>query len=88
MSIRFPSAFGLEVVLLLTMIAAAAALPNQALAEDAEPVPTVLITGSNRGIGFETYCVPIIRGAMLDELRMMDWVPRPPGGTSWPRRIA
>ena len=42
----------------------------------------------HRGIGFETYCVPIIRGAMLDELRMMDWVPRPPGGTSWPRRIA
>ena len=25
---------------------------------------------------FETYCVPRIRGAMLDELRSMDWVPR------------
>ena len=25
---------------------------------------------------FETYCVPRIRGAMLDELRTMDWVPR------------
>ena len=24
----------------------------------------------------ETYCVPRIRGAMLDELRTMDWVPR------------
>jgi RNA polymerase sigma factor for flagellar operon FliA len=29
-----------------------------------------------RGIKFETYCVPRIRGAMLDELRNMDWVPR------------
>jgi len=30
----------------------------------------------SRGIKFETYCVPRIRGAMLDELRKMDWVPR------------
>lgn len=30
----------------------------------------------NRGVKFETYCVPRIRGAMLDELRNMDWVPR------------
>jgi RNA polymerase sigma factor for flagellar operon FliA len=30
----------------------------------------------NRGVKFETYCVPRIRGAMLDELRSMDWVPR------------
>ena len=30
----------------------------------------------SRGVKFETYCVPRIRGAMLDELRMMDWVPR------------
>jgi RNA polymerase sigma factor FliA len=29
-----------------------------------------------RGVKFETYCVPRIRGAMLDELRTMDWVPR------------
>ena len=29
-----------------------------------------------RGVKFETYCVPRIRGAMLDELRCMDWVPR------------
>ena len=29
-----------------------------------------------RGVTFETYCVPRIRGAMLDELRSMDWVPR------------
>lgn len=30
----------------------------------------------DRGVKFETYCVPRIRGAMLDELRKMDWVPR------------
>ena len=30
----------------------------------------------HRGVKFETYCVPRIRGAMLDELRNMDWVPR------------
>ena len=28
------------------------------------------------GVKFETYCVPRIRGAMLDELRETDWVPR------------
>ncbi|MDR0871382.1 MAG: FliA/WhiG family RNA polymerase sigma factor [Planctomycetaceae bacterium] len=31
---------------------------------------------TERGVKFETYCVPRIRGAMLDELRNMDWVPR------------
>src|SRR5262249_26859039 len=30
----------------------------------------------DRGVKFETYCVPRIRGAMLDELRTMDWGPR------------
>ena len=30
----------------------------------------------SRCVKFETYCVPRIRGAMLDELRTMDWVPR------------
>jgi len=30
----------------------------------------------SRGIKFETYCAPRIRGAILDELRAMDWVPR------------
>src|SRR5690606_19532543 len=30
----------------------------------------------SRGVKFETYCVPRIRGATLDELRTMDWVPR------------
>src|SRR3990170_4290665 len=29
-----------------------------------------------RGVKFETYCVGRIRGAILDELRAMDWVPR------------
>src|ERR1700731_3330168 len=29
-----------------------------------------------RGVKFETYCVPRIRGAMLDERRTLDWVPR------------
>ena len=29
-----------------------------------------------RGVKFETYCVPRIRGAILDELRTLDWVPR------------
>ncbi len=29
-----------------------------------------------RGVKFETFCVPRIRGAILDELRSMDWVPR------------
>ncbi|WP_037202110.1 FliA/WhiG family RNA polymerase sigma factor [Rhodopirellula baltica] len=31
---------------------------------------------TERGVKFETFCVPRIRGAMLDELRKMDWVPR------------
>jgi RNA polymerase sigma factor for flagellar operon FliA len=30
----------------------------------------------SRGVKFETYCAPRIRGAILDELRTMDWVPR------------
>jgi len=29
-----------------------------------------------RGVKFETYCAPRIRGAILDQLRAMDWVPR------------
>ncbi|MBI5365467.1 MAG: FliA/WhiG family RNA polymerase sigma factor [Planctomycetes bacterium] len=29
-----------------------------------------------RGVKFETYCSNRIRGAMLDELRNLDWVPR------------
>lgn len=30
----------------------------------------------SRKVKFETYCAPRIRGAILDELRSMDWVPR------------
>jgi RNA polymerase sigma factor for flagellar operon FliA len=30
----------------------------------------------SKNVKFETYSVPRIRGAMLDELRTMDWVPR------------
>ena len=30
----------------------------------------------SRGVKFETYCAPRIRGSILDELRSMDWVPR------------
>ena len=29
-----------------------------------------------RGIKFETYAIPRIRGAILDELRSQDWIPR------------
>ena len=30
----------------------------------------------NRGVKFETYCIQRIQGAMLDEIRNLDWVPR------------
>jgi len=30
----------------------------------------------DRGVKFETYCAQRIRGAILDHLRLMDWVPR------------
>src|ERR1700760_799539 len=30
----------------------------------------------DRGVKFETYCAPRLRGGILDELRSMDWVPR------------
>lgn len=29
-----------------------------------------------RGVKFETYCIQRIQGAMLDEIRNLDWVPR------------
>jgi RNA polymerase sigma factor for flagellar operon FliA len=31
---------------------------------------------TDREVKFETYAIPRIRGAMLDELRALDWVPR------------
>jgi RNA polymerase sigma factor for flagellar operon FliA len=30
----------------------------------------------DRGVQFKTYCMNRVRGAILDELRSMDWVPR------------
>ena len=30
----------------------------------------------NRGVKFETFCLPRVHGAIVDELRAMDWVPR------------
>ncbi|MDO4628266.1 MAG: FliA/WhiG family RNA polymerase sigma factor [Planctomycetia bacterium] len=30
----------------------------------------------SRGVKFETYCIQRIQGAMLDEIRNLDWVPR------------
>ncbi len=30
----------------------------------------------SRGVRFEAFCLPRVQGAMLDELRSMDWVPR------------
>ena len=30
----------------------------------------------SRGVKFETYCAPRIKGSILDELRSMDWVPK------------
>ncbi len=30
----------------------------------------------DRGVNFEKYCTPRIRGSILDELRCIDWVPR------------
>ena len=30
----------------------------------------------DREIKFETYAIPRIRGAIIDELRALDWVPR------------
>jgi RNA polymerase sigma factor for flagellar operon FliA len=30
----------------------------------------------SRGVKFETYCLSYIRGSILDELRLIDWVPR------------
>jgi RNA polymerase sigma factor for flagellar operon FliA len=36
----------------------------------------------HRGVRFETYCELRIRGALLDELRTQDWLPRP-----WRNRV-
>lgn len=36
----------------------------------------ILAYDPERGVKFETYCLPRIKGSILDELRSMDWVPR------------
>jgi RNA polymerase sigma factor for flagellar operon FliA len=57
-------------------------LPNEVMIED---LTSVGVFGLNdaiagfdleRGVKFETYCAQRIRGAIFDELRSMDWVPR------------
>lgn len=59
-----------------------ARLPNEVDIEDLKAVGVLgLIDAINgfdlsRGNKFETYSAPRIRGAILDELRKMDWVPR------------
>ncbi len=57
-------------------------LPNEVDVEDLVSAGTFGLVDAidafdlNRGVKFETYCSPRIRGAILDELRTMDWVPR------------
>ena len=46
-----------------------------------------------QGAQFETYAVQRIRGAMLDELRQADWLPRTvpkskPPSTSWSKKTS
>lgn len=60
----------------------AAKLPNEVDTEDLVSaglfglMDAIEAFDVNRGVKFETYCSPRIRGAILDELRNMDWVPR------------
>lgn len=59
-----------------------AKLPDEVDVEDLVSVGTFGLMDAiagfdpSRNIKFETYCAPRIRGAILDELRSMDWVPR------------
>jgi RNA polymerase sigma factor for flagellar operon FliA len=59
-----------------------AKLPNEVDVEDLVSagvfglVDAIEAFDLDRGVKFETYCSPRIRGAILDELRTMDWVPR------------
>ncbi|MCC7293923.1 MAG: FliA/WhiG family RNA polymerase sigma factor [Phycisphaerales bacterium] len=59
-----------------------ARMPNEVDLDDLISAGTFGLMGAidaydpRRGIKFETYCAPRIRGAILDELRSMDWVPR------------
>ena len=57
-------------------------LPNEVAVEDLQSAGIFGLMDAidsfdlDRGVKFETYCAPRIRGAILDELRAMDWVPR------------
>jgi len=57
-------------------------LPNSVSYDDLVSAGTMgLLSAIDRfditmGVKFETYVVPRIRGAILDELRALDWVPR------------
>ena len=59
-----------------------AKLPNEVDVDDLVSAGTFGLVDAieafdlDRGVKFETYCSPRIRGAILDELRTMDWVPR------------
>ena len=59
-----------------------AKLPDQVELEDLVSAGTFGLMDAiqgfkpERGNKFETYCAPRVRGAILDELRGLDWVPR------------
>ncbi len=60
----------------------AARLPNEVDVEDLVSAGTFGLMDAigsfdpERGIKFETFCAQRIRGAIIDELRALDWVPR------------
>ncbi|MED5508397.1 MAG: sigma-70 family RNA polymerase sigma factor, partial [Planctomycetota bacterium] len=57
-------------------------LPNEVEVEDLKSaglfglMDAIEAFDTERGVKFETYCGTRIRGAIFDELRAMDWVPR------------
>jgi len=57
-------------------------LPEQVELEDLQSAGAFALLGAienfdpSRGIKFETFCSHRVRGAIIDELRRMDWVPR------------
>ncbi|HCA39318.1 MAG: FliA/WhiG family RNA polymerase sigma factor [Phycisphaerales bacterium] len=59
-----------------------ARLPSEVMVEDLMSsgvfglMDAIAAFDLDRGVKFETYCTQRIRGAIFDELRAMDWVPR------------
>lgn len=59
-----------------------ARLPSEVMVEDLQSsgifglMDAIDAFDLDRGVKFETYCTQRIRGAIFDELRAMDWVPR------------